>query len=382
MYNDDRFTTIKDLSNKRRLPLLGKIRLGIKKVSSKTGAEYPAEVDYFVCPDEVKKIYGDQPKELDVMLPMSQRGVVFPQAYRYYGSSRGLKCIGNGEQAMEWADDKKAMCEKECPCKLLEEKKCAKRAFLMVILPKVSMGGVYQITTGAFNSIVDINSGMDYIEALIGRLAMIPLRLRRMPLETHNNGQKQTHFTLKLEFNGTAEFINQLRDNNKRILMQEQAIALPAPKDENPEFDEGATIENISDEEKPNGKENGVPASVGNSTVSEPKTDGNAQQAHNGKETCAGIPAEAKSKALTGFEEVYKKMTPEQLTVEIKALLKKAGFTGRKNSNDVNFEVAMLNHYCPGVKTYREITKDVLVRILMELKEVDGDLDSILIPFE
>jgi hypothetical protein len=55
------FTRIKDLSDKRRLPRLGKIRLGIKCKSVSTGNEYPKEVEYFVCPPEVQKVYGEKP---------------------------------------------------------------------------------------------------------------------------------------------------------------------------------------------------------------------------------------------------------------------------------------------------------------------------------
>ena len=40
---------IKGLSEQRRLPRLGKIRLGVKKKNQK-GIEYPASTDYFVCP--------------------------------------------------------------------------------------------------------------------------------------------------------------------------------------------------------------------------------------------------------------------------------------------------------------------------------------------
>lgn len=240
---DERFGKIKGLSEKRRLPLLGKIRLGIKKKSATSGKEYPAETDYFVCPPEVQKIYGEKPKELEIMLPTAQKHIIFPTAYRLYGSSRGLKCIGNGEIARRFSEDKKAIEEIECPCEKCGNE-CKQRAFLMAILPKINMGGVYQISTGAYNSIVDINSGLDYVEALIGRIQMIPLKLVRDPIETHFDGKKQKHFTLKLLFNGDINFINQLRENTKRILLECEKIALPVPKDEDPAGDEPDEIIN------------------------------------------------------------------------------------------------------------------------------------------
>ena len=103
---------IKGLSDRLRLPRRGKIRLGEKKVSEKSGKEYPVSLDYFVVPDEVKSIYGAKPRKLDIMLPMENRESFFPQNYKRYGSSAGLLCRGNGEVATEM--DTEEMKEVEC----------------------------------------------------------------------------------------------------------------------------------------------------------------------------------------------------------------------------------------------------------------------------
>ncbi len=47
---------IDKISDIRRLPRLGMIRLGIKKEGQK--GPYPSPTDYFVCPEEVQSIYG------------------------------------------------------------------------------------------------------------------------------------------------------------------------------------------------------------------------------------------------------------------------------------------------------------------------------------
>ena len=59
---------IKGVSEVVRLPRLGKIRLGVKRENS-TGTPYPSPTDYFVCPDEVRKVFGEKPKELRIMFP-------------------------------------------------------------------------------------------------------------------------------------------------------------------------------------------------------------------------------------------------------------------------------------------------------------------------
>lgn len=241
-----RFTSIKDISDRRRLPRLGKLRLGIKMKSTKTGKEFPREVDYFVCPPEVQKQFGEQPKELPIMFPIEDREVIFPQAYKYWGQSKGLKCIGNGENAIEFTEE--GGVERQCPCELLEKGNCQRRAHLMILIPKVSCGGVYQVDLGSYHSIVDINSGLDYVRALVGRFSWVPLMLRRVPRETHGGDKKTTHYTLQIEFQGDIATINQLREDTRRIL-EGPRYALPAPIDENPKMDEGATIEYTDEEE-------------------------------------------------------------------------------------------------------------------------------------
>ena len=184
------FTRIKDLSDKRRLPRLGKIRLGIK-AKTPAGKEYPKEVEYFVVPTEIAAVYGDKPTELDVIIPLNDLETVFPQAYKWY-TAKGLRCIGNGETAMRMDEVAGVMKEHTCPCDQLSKAKpeCSRRAHLMVMLPKINAGGVYQIDMGSYNSIVDVNSGLDYIQALVGRFAMIPLKLKRIPRETNKEGKK------------------------------------------------------------------------------------------------------------------------------------------------------------------------------------------------
>ena len=227
------YTQIKDLSARRRLPRLGKIRLGIKVQNG--DKSYPKETPHFVVPQDVARIYGETPTELDIMLPVDDPSVCFPQAYEFYGSSRGLKCTGDGETAMRLNEETKAMEQRPCPCELFDQKKCKQRAHLAVILPKVSVGGIYQIDTSSYNSIVDLNSSLDYVRALIGRFAMVPLKLKREARETHHDGKKQIHYTLRIELEGDVDFVNQLRDNSR--ILAGPTFSLPPPEQENPALD-------------------------------------------------------------------------------------------------------------------------------------------------
>jgi hypothetical protein len=218
---------IKGLSEVRRLPRLGKIRLGIKKVAA-SGAEYPAEVDYFILApqtpselenEKIKKdfegLYGEKPKSIRIMFPVANPEVYFPQFYKRYGSSTALKCKGDGEAAAcateEFAAglerigvDEMGLPKVKCKgqeCIYYKKKECSEVGTLQVLLPELPGAGVWQISTGSYNSIVNLNSCIDYIVATCGRAHMIPLTLERREQETQHEGKKSRHFILHINMN-------------------------------------------------------------------------------------------------------------------------------------------------------------------------------------
>lgn len=236
-----KFTRIKgDYSEVRRLPRLGKIRLGLK-VQNQAGKEYPKETEFFVCPPEVEEVYGENPTELDVMLPSDNPEEVFVQKYAMYGKGAGLKCHGNGEQAERYNDKTKQWEPMACPCPFLKSDAnpagtCTPQSHLMVMLPKVSMGGCWQITTRSFHATVGINSSLDLIRALAGRIALVPLKLRRVPTVTQYGGTKKTHYILNLILDASLQQIAELRQNPEHLLIPAR-YQIEGPVDVNPESD-------------------------------------------------------------------------------------------------------------------------------------------------
>ena len=98
--------------------------------------------------------------------------------------------MGNGEKALRLNEQTKIMEETTCPCESLKSEDNPKgsvfqRAHLLCLIPKVSMGGTYQITLSSINSIIDINSGFDYVSAMIGRFALVPLKLKDAYQQKH-----------------------------------------------------------------------------------------------------------------------------------------------------------------------------------------------------
>jgi len=221
---------IKGLSEARRMPRLGKIHLGIKKDKKKDGtacSPYPAEVDYFVCPPEVQAVFGDEPKSLKIMIPVEETERFFPQFYKRYTVNL-LQCKGDGELAQCWAEDG-GLKEIPCPCDYLKTGECKQIGILCFFLPDVQGFGIYQITTSSKNSIIDLNSGFDMVRKICGRVRMIPLLLKREPMEIQRveGGQpkKSIHHTLKIGIDSNVS----LGDLQRLAQRTPETILLPPP---------------------------------------------------------------------------------------------------------------------------------------------------------
>lgn len=191
---------IKNIGN-GRIPRLGKIRLGIKVPGSKS--EYPKATDYFVCPEEVKAVYGEKPKRLNIAFHSDDMEEVFPQYYKRYGKSTGLVCKGDGEIANCMNAEIKEFEEIEClgtECEFYKKDQCKRIGNLHFIILGVNRFGVYQLDTGSINTILNINGGIEYAKQLTGgRLKLVPFILEVIPQEVIPDGKKKTVWVLRLE---------------------------------------------------------------------------------------------------------------------------------------------------------------------------------------
>ena len=251
------------LSAVLRMPRLGKIRLGVKAQSAKTGKEYPKDVEYFVCPDEVKAVYGQEPRKIDVLFPCDDPTLFFPQALKLYGGGR-LLCKGNGARATCIDQATGEMAEKACPCERYTRKDpkpdCKAVGNLMVVLPDVSMGGCYQIDTSSNSNIINLNSAISWIQGMLGRIAFVPLTLARVPTVIQTPEGPATKALLHLRFNGTMKDAGRYR-NADAITM----AALPPHAED--VLDDGPVVL-ITDEDPP---EETASQEAPGSTISSPQ---------------------------------------------------------------------------------------------------------------
>ena len=244
---------IRDVTDLRRLPRIDKIHLGIK-VAGQNGAEYPKATDYFVCPEEVREVYGEQPKELSVIFPSDDMDVIASAWYRAYAGSRGLTCKGDGDRANRMIDANRIFDAShqggeippiadgrttnvkwvyiDCPgkeCEYYLKKACRQLMMLQFVVQGVPGLGVYQLGTSSFHSIVQVYNSLELVRAAVGSIAGVPLTLTLEPRDVSPDGKKKTVYVLHIRTEKTYEELQsaQIQINN--------ALSSPADDTETPE---------------------------------------------------------------------------------------------------------------------------------------------------
>ncbi len=233
---------IKDLSDKIRLPRLGHIHLGIRDPDR----GFPISTDYFVFPKDhsltptLTHLFGEKPKELRIVIPVEDDEVWANQYYRSYTLTRGLVCMGDGEQAARMVDVKTrelatnttvttALTPLECSgkdCPVFIAGKCKRVMQLRFLIPEVPGLGVWQIDTSSINSILNINATAAVIKRTFGRISMIPLLLT-LELDPKGgkleNGTRSSIYVLNLR---TKQTVKELAEATRQ---QDRALLLAAP---------------------------------------------------------------------------------------------------------------------------------------------------------
>lgn len=214
---------IKEFQEKRRLPVIGKIRLGTRK-TSQGGKEYPAESEHFVLDDapDVAAVYGKEPKQLEVMFPSDDLNIVIPHYYKWYsggvkdkeGNIIGgkLNCYGDGDVA-HWLAKRdpvtRVVPTRKCAAEQCPDwvkggvQQCKAAMSVFVILPRVSLFGVYQIDTTSKSAIQDFVNQMYLIKETWGTFRKQHFIVYRDPtmigfVDKDGKEQRREHHILRI----------------------------------------------------------------------------------------------------------------------------------------------------------------------------------------
>lgn len=226
------------------LPRIGKVHLGILE-SKGDKRSFPKQTPYFVVRADgttteeaaagFKDVYGDQPKELDIMFPVDAVDSVADAFHRAYSSAYGLICKGDGENARAKWDygkdgDRPADVEgsvhsaptagtwvrgtadrkweflnipcagSECPMQQTNPSRCKPVMNLQFLLPSVPGLGIWQCDTSSWNSITKVRESLNLLQRITGgTIRGLPLQLRLVPLEVSPlGGTKKTVYVLEI----------------------------------------------------------------------------------------------------------------------------------------------------------------------------------------
>ncbi len=242
---------IKEVSDIRRMPRLGKIRLGIKVQPEDEGKNpYPRATDYFVVPEEIKAFVGEFPKKLNIIFPSEEVDKIAQQWLRCYSLTQGQICKGDGVTAtrkidtengdiarhttVEWEFRDGWGCDPNT-CAQYLEKQCRRVMNLLFMMPDVPGLGCWQLDTTSFYSIVNVNSCLAWdglIRRICGRISFIPLTLSLEPQEVSPLGiTKKTVHVLFIR----SEV--KLADLQRLALVPPERVMLPTLQEEEPPED-------------------------------------------------------------------------------------------------------------------------------------------------
>lgn len=268
---------IRAMDTRRRMPRLGKIRIGVMKENN--GSRYPKGVDHFVCPPQVLDALKDSagnptvpfcegkcneergPVELPVMLLSNEGERVADLWYRNYAASVGLRCKGDGVTAdalldhaeiekragditqpvdlQVWASastQKSARVQIDCwgegyddhaACPAYDEAKCKRLMMFQFAIIKAPGLGVWQFDTSSIFSIMNVQSFLEFLGTVTGgRIAGIPLVMRVVPQQVAPDGKKKTVYVIELT---SPMSLPQIAEAMQKPLAE---ALLPAPSDE------------------------------------------------------------------------------------------------------------------------------------------------------
>lgn len=267
---------IKEFEGKRRLPVIGKIRLGTRKTSS-GGKEYPSEADHFVLDDapDVAAVYGKEPKQLEVIFPVDDLNKVMPYWYKWYGGGvkdkegniigGKLNCYGDGDVAHHLAKRdpiSRVVPTRKClgdQCPDWRDGKgtqqCKPAMSVFVILPRVSLLGVFQIDTTSKAAIQNFVDQMYLLKETWGTFCRNHFIIYRDPtmmafVDKDGKEQRREHYILRVRpdesfqknyGDALAKRIASMKPEN--LLLPSEQTLIEAPMEDNYPVEAPAALE-------------------------------------------------------------------------------------------------------------------------------------------
>ena len=231
-----------------RFPKIGQIRKGAPKTQDDrpgkdlTYFRYVAIEGEEAAADVFAKVFGSEPREVDVILPFDSVKDNF-ESYMELHTASALQCRGDieGGTKFMWRDDSGKMQHGPAPCPAQVCEGCKESGYLKVIIPALRRLAYVEVLTTSKWDIIELTNNLKAIRQMSGNgLKGIPLVLKRRPREVSTPRQggkrvRQEKWLLSLEMD--PRYVETQLDALRLAAMPTLA-ALPEGEVEDADFDE------------------------------------------------------------------------------------------------------------------------------------------------
>lgn len=258
-------------NNDFRLPVISKIKIGEKRISEKTGKEYPVSLDYFKPVGKYEslflKAFPENTNKIPILFISDDISFCCNERLELRDSKGDLYGKSDGETFYIW-DEKEKMYKPflksdipdiESRTETKTGKKWQRILTLRFIIPAIKgVLGLWQLDTKADKSSIDqIRDTYDYILSKAGTVTRILFDLTVTKVKSQQPGNPSTYAVLNLIPNVSDENLTQLKEyfesgvtNSMRYITDETLLQLETNQkqlSENIEVVQGKNIEVVKD---------------------------------------------------------------------------------------------------------------------------------------
>lgn len=198
------------------LPVIGKIRIGEKRLSA-SGQEYPASVDWFLFDsdkygDDARKVFGDKPRHIEVVFLYDEFDKSCFEQFECRDGAGKLLAKGDGQQFYSYNANTRTydLCSKES---VIDAGTWAHVLRLTFAIPRLEgIFGLWEFKTKAKeSSIPQIRDAFDFVQGKAGTVKGIPFDLSVEMVTSNKPGEKRKYPVVKLVPNVSTESIQIVR---------------------------------------------------------------------------------------------------------------------------------------------------------------------------
>jgi hypothetical protein len=201
------------------IPIIGKIKIGEKKISEKTGKEYPVSLDYFRATGKYERafydIYGDKPNRIQIIFYSDNIADICNEYLELRDHAGNLAGMSDGYEYYVWDGTTYKSTNKpdEAAKYYKSPNGWQRRLILRFFILGIKIFGAWEFSTKADKSSIDaIVSAFDFVQSRAGTVKRIPFDLTVHKHTSQKPNSKNTYPVVNLIPNLSDE--NLLRVKN------------------------------------------------------------------------------------------------------------------------------------------------------------------------